>query len=178
MLTYFQIFSYLFINQACLLSFLITTFEHEENHGAQGEKCPSVILTPPIITLSAINLILPTVTLYKLTSTNFGETYHVKLEMIYKTLHLLLVNLPFFAIRVHLWNKNDREDVIFIIKNVYGIFGYFRGVYSDVKILLKERAATGAGSINKGGSMISVNNRRNDLERRDNADSVEMKELM
>lgn len=82
-------------------------------------------------------------------------------------------------IRIHLWNVNDREDVIFIIKNIYGIFGYLRGVYSDIKILHKERRRRcdqkNDESVYKEGNDVSVNNRRRD-EGKD--DSVEMSKLV
>lgn len=130
---HFYIFHYI---QACMLSFLIMEFEEGESHSQ--EECPSTLLTPPIISLSAVNLVIPTLTLYKLTTTNFGETYHVKLELAYKTFHLLLVNIPFLVIRIHLWNESSREDVIMLVKNVYGIFGYFRSLLTDIQIFKKE----------------------------------------
>lgn len=115
------------------------SFEHMDRHvSLEGEECPAEGLQPLIITLAALNLILPTVTLYKLTTSNFGEMYHVKLELIYNTLHLILVNVPFFIVRIYLWNASDREDVIFAIKNLYGIVGYFRGLFSEIRILKGE----------------------------------------
>ncbi len=177
-----------------MLSYLIPSFDYGEGHDPSkppsAVEQPSEQLTLPIILLSAINLILPSVTLYKLTSTNFGETYHVKLELIYKTLHLLLVDIPFLVIRINVWNRYDREDVIFMLKNVYGIFWFFRGVYSDVQALREETKVEAAVDqeherewqmSSKRGRMTSPNishtgHRNSGIEKE--MDSVEMKRFM
>ncbi|CAL8125243.1 unnamed protein product [Orchesella dallaii] len=122
------------LDTADFLSFLIPTFGHSHS------TCPTSTLAPVIISLASVNLFLPTLTLYKLTTTSFGEVYQVKLEILYDSLHNFLVSIPFLAIRIYLWNVSEREDVLFAIKNIYSIVGYCRGLFSNLKLLRAERS--------------------------------------
>ncbi|ODM91676.1 hypothetical protein Ocin01_15000 [Orchesella cincta] len=121
------------LDTADFLSFLIPSFEHSHH------SCPTSTLAPVIISLASVNLVLPTLTLYKLTTTSFGEVYQVKLEILYDSLHNFFVSIPFLVIRIYLWNVSEREDVLFAIKNIYCIVGYCRGLFSNVKHLRSER---------------------------------------
>lgn len=88
-----------------------------------------------IIALASVNIMLPAVTIYKLSASNFGRTYNVPLETLYKVLHLLLVNLPFLAFRIYLWQMFSTDTAIFMIKNVYAIVAFTRSIYPDIKLL-------------------------------------------
>ncbi|ODM94301.1 Cat eye syndrome critical region protein 6 [Orchesella cincta] len=87
-----------------------------------------------IIILASVNIMLPAVTIYKLTASNFGRVYNVPLETLYKVLHLILVNIPFLGVRLFLWNMFSTDTAIFMIKNIYAIIGFMRGFYGDLKL--------------------------------------------
>lgn len=78
---------------------------------------------------------LPALGFYKLTVSNFGRTYPIPLETVYKVLHLLLVNVSYFAIRVYLWKLFSVDTSIFFVKNIYAILTFIRDVYPDIKNL-------------------------------------------
>jgi len=82
-----------------------------------------------IISLAAINFLLPSITLYRLTMPNFGA--HMPLEVIYRILHTVIVDGTYFGVRVYLWRFFGRESSIFIIKNMYSLFHMIQGLYSD-----------------------------------------------
>lgn len=99
------------------------------------------------------------------------------------------MDIPFLVIRIHVWNRYDREDVIFMLKNVYGIFWFFRGVYSDVQALREENKTDAdteeheheweMSSKREGMASPSVSHRghrNNGMEK--GRDSVEMKRFM
>ncbi|CAL8129487.1 unnamed protein product [Orchesella dallaii] len=88
-----------------------------------------------IITLASVNILLPSITIYKLTASNFGRIYNVPLEALYKVLHLVLVNIPFLGVRLYLWNMFSTDTAIFMIKNIYSIIGFVRGFYGDLNLL-------------------------------------------
>lgn len=88
-----------------------------------------------VIALASVNLVLPAITIYKLSASNFGRVYNVPLESLYKFLHLLLVNVPFLCIRIYLWSMFSTDTAIFMIKNIYAIIAFIRGVYPDMKLL-------------------------------------------
>lgn len=88
-----------------------------------------------IIALAAVNIMLPAVTIYKLSASNFGRTYNVPLETLYKVLHLILVNLPFLGFRIYFWQMFSTDTAIFMIKNVYAIVAFTRTIYPDIKLL-------------------------------------------
>jgi hypothetical protein len=86
-----------------------------------------------ILGLTSLNLMLPAIALYKLTISGFGETYPLPLEILYKLLHLFLVNIPYLSVRIYLWQMYEYSDTsIFLVKNVYSIFTLFRGIYPDL----------------------------------------------
>ena len=63
-----------------------------------------------IVVLSCINLILPTLTLYSMSMSDFGRrmTEVSKLSVISQSLNLLVVNVPFLSIRLYLWYAHCR----------------------------------------------------------------------
>ena len=58
-----------------------------------------------IIILSCINLMLPTLTLYSMSMSDFGRQMRKvsKLTVISQLLNLIVINLPFLAMRLYLW---------------------------------------------------------------------------
>lgn len=97
-----------------------------------------------VIALAGLNLLLPAVTIYKISASDFGRVYHVPLETIYKFLHVVLINLPFLGVRIYLWQAFSTDTAIFAIKNLYAILAFLRGAYTDIKLLqayIRQRAA-------------------------------------
>jgi len=77
-----------------------------------------------IIVLSCINLVLPTLTLYSMSISDFGRRMHKvsKLTVVSQSLNLLVVNVPFLAMRLYLWGKYNYELSLFVVKNACYIF--------------------------------------------------------
>lgn len=95
-----------------------------------------IILTYPlenfVLAFSCINFLLPTITLYKISMSNFGRAEcPVGALLLYKILHLLLVNVPYLAVRIYLWTAFDRDVSLFIVKNILGIFSVLRTIIPD-----------------------------------------------
>ena len=62
-------------------------------------------LNKMIIVLSSINLILPTITLYSLSMSDFGRHLDrvVRIKVLTQLLQLFVINIPFLGVRIHLW---------------------------------------------------------------------------
>jgi len=130
-----------------------------------------------ILGLSSINLMLPAVGLYKLTVTSFGET-PLLLEILYKFLHLFLVNIPYLSVRIYLWQYYSYSDTsVFLVKNIYAIIALLRAVIPDLHkawIQYQHRKTNGAtvrrspvnnGTLQNGHDITSGSDRkRKDLE--------------
>ena len=75
-----------------------------------------------VLILSAVNFLLPTLTLYKLSLTDFGlETGSPFVMLVYKLLHLFLINIAYMVIRVKLWISLGGDISLFLMKNILGI---------------------------------------------------------
>lgn len=97
-----------------------------------------IILTYPlenaVLILSCINFLLPTMTLYKLSLSEFGQNPRsLGLQLLYKGLHLGLVNIPYFVIRVYLWSLYDHDVTLFLLKNILAVVITLRTLVPDVK---------------------------------------------
>ncbi|PRD24423.1 UNVERIFIED_CONTAM: hypothetical protein NCL1_43821 [Trichonephila clavipes] len=98
-----------------------------------------IILTFPlensVLILSCINFILPTLTLYKLSLSEFGtHPRSLGIPLLYKGLHLGLVNIPYFVIRVYLWSLYDHDVTLFLLKNILAMINTARTAVPDVKL--------------------------------------------
>ena len=58
-----------------------------------------------IVFLSSFNLILPTITMYSLSLSDFGRHLDrvIHIKVITQLLQLFVVNIPFFGVRIYLW---------------------------------------------------------------------------
>ena len=97
-----------------------------------------IILTYPlensILVLSCVNFILPTMTLYKLSLSEFGcRQKPLGLQLLYKGLHLCLVNIPYFVIRVYLWTLYDHDVTLFLLKNILAVIITARTVIPETR---------------------------------------------
>lgn len=98
-----------------------------------------IILTYPlenaVLILSCINFILPTMTLYKLSLSEFGhQPRSLGLQLLYKGLHLGMVNIPYFVIRVYLWSLYDHDVTLFLLKNILAVIITLRTLVPDLKL--------------------------------------------
>ncbi|XP_015920720.1 transmembrane protein 121B [Parasteatoda tepidariorum] len=126
------------------IHFLITStvFEIFDSVTFLGILFPTqskIVLTYPlenaILILSCINFILPTMTLYKLSLSEFGnQPRSLGLKLLHKFLHLGLVNIPYFAIRVYLWNLYDHDVTLFLVKNILAVLVTVRTIYPDLTL--------------------------------------------
>ncbi|XP_054715896.1 uncharacterized protein LOC129225478 [Uloborus diversus] len=90
-----------------------------------------------VLILSCVNFILPTLTLYKLSLSEFGKRPRsLGLILLYKGLHLGLVNIPYFVIRVYLWSLYDHDVTLFILKNILAVIVTARTTIPDVRLWL------------------------------------------
>lgn len=90
-----------------------------------------------ILGLSSVNFLLPSLALYKLSVSGFGETYPLPLEIVYKVCHLFMVNIPYLSVRVYLWQYYSYSDTsIFLVKNIYSIVALTRAIIPDFKSTL------------------------------------------
>ena len=75
-----------------------------------------------VIAFGCITLLLPTVCFYKLSHNDYGKvTTHASLSLLYKGLHLILVNIPYMVLRIYLWATMGTAVSMFIVKNVLNI---------------------------------------------------------
>lgn len=89
-----------------------------------------------IIAFACINLLLPNICLYKLSQSDYGRiTTSAVLSFTYKMLHLLLVNIPYMAVRIYLWSTMGTDVSVFLIKNVVHIVMTLMDAKSDFLIL-------------------------------------------
>lgn len=58
-----------------------------------------------IIVLSSINLVLPTITLYSLSLSDFGRHLDrvIHIKVLTQLLQLFVINIPFLGVRIYLW---------------------------------------------------------------------------
>ncbi|XP_035222073.1 uncharacterized protein LOC118194961 [Stegodyphus dumicola] len=88
-----------------------------------------------VLVLSCINFILPTMTLYKLSLSQFGaQARSLGLQLLYKGLHLGLVNIPYFVIRVYLWTLYDHDVTLFLLKNILAVIVTARSAVPDLRL--------------------------------------------
>lgn len=76
------------------------------------------LLRTTILVFACVNLFLPTLALMKLSLSDFCQAGHpFRLELLYKTGRLLLIDLPYMSVRIHLWHV-DRSVSLFLVKNM------------------------------------------------------------
>ena len=103
-----------------------------------------------ILFFASINFMLPTLGLYRLSRTHFGEktngmikvinettgkpsTRGLGISIIYHLLRLFAVNIPFLVIRVVVSQDPKKELSIFIVKNALGIWVSLRNLIPEIK---------------------------------------------
>lgn len=78
-----------------------------------------------IIAFACINFFLPTLALLELSVNKFdGQVRPVSFQVLYSLSYIILVNVPFFTIRLVLWFKYNQDMSVFIAKNLIMTFIY------------------------------------------------------
>lgn len=86
-----------------------------------------------IITFACLNYFLPTITLFQLCLTDFGQKEKpFNLDGIYHFTHLVLVNIPYLAVRIYLWSGFGADISLFVMKNVISIVWSLKDVVIDL----------------------------------------------
>ena len=78
-----------------------------------------------IIAFACINFFLPTLALLELSVNKFdGQVRPVSFQVLYSLSYIILVNVPFFVIRLVLWFVYNQDVSVFIAKNIIMTFIY------------------------------------------------------
>lgn len=104
-----------------------------------------VVLTYPlervILALSSIGLILPTLSLVRFSLADFGQSERPPLfGLVYSTLKLLAIEVPYLGVRVYLWDAYTSSSV-FMLKNILMIVVKLRYILPEYIVLLAKRRA-------------------------------------
>lgn len=90
-----------------------------------------------ILGLACFNLLLPALTLVKLSHADYGRSELASrvLPLLYKLTHLWLTNVSFMVVRIYLWAGVSASVSPFLVKNIYHIFAVMREVWVEVRAL-------------------------------------------
>lgn len=89
--------------------------------------------------LASINFILPIISLYELSITNFGKDKsksNLPLRIFHNVLRLSLIDIPFLIVRLHAWLSN-KSMTMFMMKNLFNIIMSLRDLYLDLFLYFK-----------------------------------------
>lgn len=91
-----------------------------------------------IIVFASINLILPTITLYSLSLSDFGRHLDrvIHIKVVSQLLQLFVTNIPFLGIRIYLWAQLNYDLSLFVVKNLCYIFMLLHSLYPGVAYVL------------------------------------------
>ncbi|XP_046387344.1 transmembrane protein 121B-like isoform X2 [Ischnura elegans] len=112
------------------------------------------ILEDFVVALTAVNFLLPTLPLYALSISGFGEKPIPLILLIARDLlHLCLLDIPYLVVRVYFWIAYQQDVSMFLMKNIFGITVVVRSVYPDIVKLLRKwrRNRVVRESSNRGG---------------------------
>jgi len=92
-----------------------------------------------VISFAVVNYFLPTIALYQFALTDFGQVEKpLDLNGVYHLCHMVLVNIPYLAIRIYLWSGFGSDISLFIMKNVIAILWHLKDVVPDFVILHRQ----------------------------------------
>lgn len=107
----------------------------------EGTKMPSRF-KDIILLLSMITFFLPAISLYKLSLSNFAsEAVSLRITVLQNLLRLTLIDTAFLVVRLYLWIYYRQHASVFIMKNVFNIILVLRGLYPDLSVLYRKKAA-------------------------------------
>ncbi|KAI1287396.1 hypothetical protein HDE_10160 [Halotydeus destructor] len=109
----------------------------------------SYALKLTILVIAALNFLIPSLGLYRLSRIDFGEklnkmkiineitgipsTHGLNISMVYHSLRLFAINIPYLVIRVHMSVYIGKDMSIFMLKNVLGIWISLRTLIPEMK---------------------------------------------
>lgn len=119
-----------------------TTFEVLDSVTFLGLLFPNethLTLTYPlenaVLALTCVNFLLPTLALFKLSQCEFGQLPRpLGLKLLYKLLHLCLIDVPYLAIRIYLWSFFGHDVSLFVVKNILGIYSALRTLVPEAQL--------------------------------------------
>lgn len=86
-----------------------------------------------IIAFACINFFLPTLALLELSVNKFdGQVRPVSFQVLYSLSYIILVNVPFFTIRLILWFGYNQDVSVFIAKNIIMTFIYVMDIHESL----------------------------------------------
>lgn len=89
--------------------------------------------------LAAFNFMLPTLSLYRLSLSEFGAKRTplcLPLKILHNALRFTFIDIPFFGIRLHTWIVH-RDLSLFMMKNFFNILMALRELYVDLCLYFK-----------------------------------------
>lgn len=134
-----------------------TTFEVLDSVTFLGLLFPNethLTLTYPlenaVLALACVNFVLPGLALFKLSQCDYGQHPRpLGLKLLYKLLHMSLINVPYLAIRIYLWGFFGHDVSLFLVKNLLGIYAGLRGLIPELRLycflLIERRTRKRAG---------------------------------
>lgn len=95
-------------------------------------------LSIAVLVLSTINLLLPTIGLFRLSQKRFdSHRFGLRSNIVHNSLRILFINIPFMALRVTYWSAFEKEISIFLLKNALFLFVSLRHIISEAHELRK-----------------------------------------
>jgi len=99
-----------------------------------------------VLVFACANYFLPTVALYQLCLSHFGQKDKtLDLNGVYNISHLLLVNIPYLAFRIYLWSGFGSDISMFVMKNVIAIVWSLKDICADLMTLHHQCKSKGTG---------------------------------
>lgn len=96
-----------------------------------------------IIAFACINFFLPTLALLELNVNKFdGQVRSVSFQVLYSLSYILLVNVPFFAMRMILWFVFNQDVSVFIAKNIIMTFLYIMDIRESLGPMKPKKCLT------------------------------------
>ena len=132
------------------VTFLDLVTPDDKNELMEDQKNISLEMKYTVLFLSSVNFLLPTLGLYRMSRTHFGEktngmlkvvnevtgkpsTRGIGISIIYQLMKLCLINIPYLVIRIHLSRDPGKELTIFVVKNVLGIWVSVRNLIPEFR---------------------------------------------
>ena len=110
----------------------------ESSKDADWDSSQSEKLSVIILVLSTINLLLPTIGLFRLSQRRFdSHRLGLRMNILHNCLRISFVNIPYMALRITFWVSVKRELSIFLLKNALFLFVSIRHIVSELHELRK-----------------------------------------
>lgn len=140
------------------LTFLDLVTPDDTKELERDRRMISSTMKSVVVGLACVNFVLPTLGLYRLSRTHFGEkangmirvidehtgkptTRGLGISILYHALRLIAVNIPYLVIRIIISQDPEKELSVFVVKNALGIWISLRNLIPEVKQWLRVRKA-------------------------------------